>query len=760
LAGRKSVRKRERDIRRAMGKRKNTEKKTNHRGGVKVSRFRGEKKQRMMELSDVECIFSYSGRGFGFAEPVELAEIGEKAEDIFIPPQSTMGAMTGDRVLVTLKSRLGGKDGNRTEGEVTAILEPACQALVGTLHVREGFAWVVPDVSRMNVAVYVPIKDCSTLDIGENTKVEVIPDGAPAFNRAMSIHVDERCAYGLDLPYFDTKGRISEVFGDAGTREANYAAILHESGIRTVFPEKVLKEAEISSMEELTEEGRQDLRDRRIFTIDGAGAKDLDDAISIEETAEGYILGVHIADVSHYVPYGSAVEKEAAARGTSVYFTDKVVPMLPQCLSNGSCSLNAGEDKYALTAEITLDKNGVRTGTRIFKSIIRSTVRGVYTEVNDLFEKGQDSEFFEKYKGVYGDLTAMHRLYEILREKGYDRGVLELEDSEAVILLDETGFPADIVKRERGDGERLIEQFMLQANMGVAETLSHYKLPCLYRIHEEPNGEKIRDFAVFAHNIGLNTHNVGGILPSADSKKEKKNEAEEKNATGGLSPKARLLSEKLMLVLSEAEEKGIADIVSSVLLRCMMKAKYSPECTGHFGLGADMYSHFTSPIRRYPDYFVHSVITAVLGTGECAELNYRNGETPASGELSGSAVFRKAASDRAEIANDCEMRAVTAERAIEDLYKALYMSDKIGERFEAIVCSVIRFGMFVRLPNLIEGLVPAALLENAVVNEELHTIRTTVKGQVKTYTLGSSVLVELIESDVATGKITFKLCEG
>ncbi len=704
----------------------------------------------------MECIFSYSGRGFGFAEPVEVSADGGKTEDIFIPPHNTMGAMSGDRVLVTVRQRSGGprggrSDGSRTEGEVTAILEPACTSVVGTLHTREGYAWVIPDVSRLNVAIYVPMKDLSTLDVGENTKVEVIPDGAPAFNRGVSIHVEPRKAVVGDLPYFDTKGRISEVFGDAGTREANYAAILHESGIRTVFPEKVLKEAEIASEEALTVDGRRDLRDRRIFTIDGAGAKDLDDAISIEKTADGYVLGVHIADVSHYVPYGSAVEREAAARGTSVYFTDKVVPMLPQCLSNGSCSLNAGEDKYALTAEITLDRNGVRQGTGIFKSMIRSTVRGVYSEVNDLFDKGGDSEFYEKYSAVYDDLTVMHELYAILRDNGYDRGVLELEDSEAVILLDETGFPCDIVKRERGDGERLIEQFMLQANMGVAETLSHHNLPCLYRIHEEPNGEKIRDFAVFAHNIGLKTHN----LSAKEGQMSKKDDGSAKN-TGGLSPQARQLSEKLMKILGEAEEKGIADIVSSVLLRCMMKAKYSPENAGHFGLGVDMYSHFTSPIRRYPDCFVHSVITAVLSAGACEELTYRKGDAPLVGEQSGAAVFRKAASDRAEMANDCEMRAVTAERAIEDLYKALYMSDKIGERFEAVVCSVIRFGMFVRLPNLIEGLVPAALFENAVVNEELHTLHVPGIGGGKTYTLGSPISVELIEADVATGKITFK----
>lgn len=288
--------------------------------------------------------------------------------------------------------------------------------------------------------------------------------------------------------------------------------------------------------------------------------------------------------------------------------------------------------------------------------------------------------------------------------------------------------------------------------MGVAETLSHYKLPGLYRIHEEPDPDKIRDFAVFAHNIGLKTHNLSAAVK--DGKGE--SEGKEKRAEGGLSEKARLLSERLMKILGEAEEKGIADIVSSVLLRCMMKARYSTECRGHFGLGADRYSHFTSPIRRYPDYFVHAVISSVLAESGLPALVYRNGDAVPADELPGTAVFRRAAGDRAECANDCEVRAVTAERAIEDLYKALYMSDKIGERFDATVCSVVRFGMFVRLPNLVEGMIPAALFDNAVVNEELHTLRAGGK----TYTLGSAIAVELIEADVSAGKITFRPAEA
>lgn len=701
-------------------------------------------KTRVMEMRDVECVFSYSGRGFGFATPVEpvRSEDGGRQEDVFIPPAATKGAMTGDRTLVTIRQTSG-----RTEGEVTEILSPAVVSVVGVLHRRGDCAYVIPDASRLNVAISVPVKDCETLGVGENDKVEVVPDGASAFNRGASVPADPRS----DVPCMDVRGRISAVFGDAASLTANYAAILHEYGVRMEFPERVRREAEQSAAERLTVGARRDLRGKRIFTIDGAGAKDLDDAVSLEETEDGYILGVHIADVSHYVPYGSAVEAEAAARGTSVYFTDKVVPMLPVCLSNGSCSLNAGEDRYALSAEIFLDRNGRRRGARIFKSIIKSATRGVYSEVNDVWEKGEDSVFFEKYRSVSDDLARMRRLYVLLLENG--GGTLELGDVEATILLDENGFPTDVVRRERGDAERMIEQFMLQANMGVAETMFHYGLPCLYRIHEDPDSEKIRDFATFAHNLGLRAGDLIGVLNES---------APESTEKGRISAKSRRLSERLTRILdearalSESDGRNVAEIVSSVLLRCMMKARYSPECVGHFGLGADRYCHFTSPIRRYPDYFVHSVLSAVLRDGGELVLKDDEGANADDGnpyvDFSGAETFRKAARDRAESSNDGEGRATAAERAVEDLYMALYMSDKIGERFDGAVCSVLRFGIFVRLPNLIEGLVPAAFFENAVVNEELRTLRSCGK----TYALGDAIAVELISADVSTGKITFK----
>ncbi len=661
--------------------------------------------------------FSYSGRGFGFCTPD--ADYG--LEDIFIPPRETMGAMSGDRVTVTVQKKHSSGE-RKLEGSVTHA-EYAAQSIIGTLHLGRGYAYVIPDMKKYNAVIYIPEKDVELSGAMDKYKVEVVPSGEPYFTRTRSItvHSPDR-----DMPYFDTSGRIATVFGSSLERDANYSAILYESGIRTEFPDAVLRHAEIASSETVTADGRVDLREQIIFTIDGAGAKDLDDAISLEKTESGYKLGVHIADVSHYVRPGTPTESEAVLRGTSVYFIDRVVPMLPESLSNGACSLNAGTNKYALSAEITLDRNGNRTGTRIFKSIIKSTVRGVYSEVNDLLERGTDSEFKEKYSAVADMLSDMHGLYKILAERAAERGTLELEDSEAVIIVDSGGNPVDIVRRERGDAERMIEQFMLQANMGVAEVLKSRSLPCLYRVHEAPDPEKIHSFAVFIHNLGMDTRGL-----TADD-------------GDGIAPE--MLAAKLREILHEAEERGIFSIVSSVLLRSMMKAKYQSVCALHFGLGAPVYCHFTSPIRRYPDLFVHTVITAVLekcGLNELTHTSSVNGsELPALTDI---------APARGESSSECELRAVSAERAIEDLYMALYMRDKIGEVFHATVCSVIRSGMFVECDNLVEGFVPAACFENAKINEEFMTLATGSK----VYTLGTELDVILTDVDMSMGKITF-----
>jgi ribonuclease R len=490
-------------------------------------------------------------------------------------------------------------------------------------------------------------------------------------------------------------------------------------------------------------ENRTDLRDKLILTIDGAGAKDLDDAISLERDGGNWILGIHIADVSHYVRQNTPTEYEARERGTSVYFTDKVVPMLPESLSNGACSLNAGTDKYALSAEITLAPDGRRVRTKIFKSIIRSTVRGVYDEVNALFADGESSVYYDKYREVFPMLADMFELYKILAENSRERGVMELEDSEAVILLDGDGKPAEIIRRERGDAEKLIEQFMLQANYGVAETLKTLDLPCLYRTHDKPDREKMQAFAVFAHNLGLDTRGI-----YTEEKLPKRLRDDEDDDKPASMKEIAALSAKLMGILEDANERGIGGIVSTVLLRSMMKAKYQSVCAPHFGLGAPVYCHFTSPIRRYPDLFVHTVITAVLEKTGLPYLDRFSGEIEKTciGELAAAAY------DRGESSSDAELRAQTAERDITDLYMAIYMSDKLGEEFDVTVCSVIRSGMFVQCDNLVEGFLPAACWKDAKVNDEFMTL--TADGTV--YTLGSRLTAVLYDVDIAAGKITFE----
>ena len=728
-----SKRSREKQIARSMGKYKS---KSGSREGTKKRRYANDpdrfaryaheseqiktykKHSRRVSGDDtvVEGLFNYSGRGFGFCVPDEQY----KMEDIFIPRRKTMGAMTGDRVRVKILEKADGT--LSTEGEVIHA-QYSRDSLIGTLHVHRSYAYVTPDNKRDGVIVYVPRKDVDTSDARDGYKVEVCPSGEEFFTRSRSISVKGP----KNMPYFDTMGRITRVFGSVLSKDANYAAILYSAGIRTAFPDSVLTHADTVSREKLTLGGRADLRDKMIFTIDGAGAKDLDDAISLEVLPDGKrILGVHIADVSHYVRQNTPTEEEARLRGTSVYFTDKVVPMLPEALSNDACSLNAHTDKYALSAEITLDEHGNRLSTRVFKSVIRSTVRGVYEEVNDLFESGESSLYYEKYKSVYLTLTEMRRLYEQLKSLSDSRGVMELEDSEATILLDGDGKPVDIIRRERGIGEKLIEQFMLQANMGVAEVLKSLDLPCLYRIHEDPSEEKLTGFVTFAHNIGLDTR---GILDTEISSRD--------------------LARRLGEILKDAAERGIADVVSNVMLRSMMKAKYQSVSLPHFGLGADTYCHFTSPIRRYPDLFVHTVITAVLERRGLGELSADTSKAKVENSVP---ELEKCAPERGISSSECEVRAQNAERDITDMYMTLYMADKIGEQFSGSVSGVIRSGIFVRCDNLVEGFVPMTCFPGAKVNDEL----MTVFAGGETITLGTRMNVVLVDADVSTGKITFE----
>ncbi len=631
------------------------------------------------------CRFSDSGRGFGFAELTDGS-----APDIFIAPDDTMGAMTGDLVLVR-RWRAGESGYTRgQEGEVTKIIERGNPEIIGTFRMVGAEGIVTPDEKKLHAEVRIAGADIGSARTGDKVSVRIT-------------HYGKR-RRGDDV--LRLEGYVTAVFGEAKTREANYAAVLHRNGIPTEFSDDVIWEAEDSAARPITPEGRTDLRDTLTLTIDGADAKDLDDAISLTRTENGWQLGVHIADVSHYVPEGGAVDREAYARGTSVYFVDKVVPMLPVALSNGACSLNGGVDRYALSALIDLDENGNMTGYDFKKTLIRSDIRGVYSEVNDIFANGRDSVFAPKYQAVLDMLFDMKALYETLRRAADERGQLSMESPEAYIQLDEKGLPTDIVPRSRGIGEMLIEQFMLAANVAAAKFLHSRGLPCLYRVHEDPRPEKMQSFAVFAHNMGLD---ISALRPhDADPA-------------------------VLGVILAQAEEKGIGEIVSGVMLRSLAKAKYSEKPAPHFGLASELYCHFTSPIRRYPDLFVRRAITSVL---------------------SGTRLPAHPA-DSARVTTDAEIRATTAEREIEDIYMAQYASFHIGEEYDAVISSVCSFGIFARTEKLFEGLINVEELFPPRARTEFDEERMTLRAGDRVYRLGDKLRIRIERADVPSGEIDF-----
>lgn len=635
-------------------------------------------------------VFSASQRGkFGFVSTSE----GE----FFIPPKFTLTAMDKDEVLIrrfNVSSKFYSK-GN--EAEICAIAKRGTETFIGTFrgYSRAGrmIGEVRADDDRLGISASVSGLDKAGASDGDKVVVKITK--YPRYE-GDSIH-----------------GKITDVLGRSDTLEANYLSVLKENSIITEFDKNVLDEADKIADQEISSEGRLDLRDRVIFTIDSESAKDLDDAISIEKNDEGYVLGVHIADVSHYVRERTLLDKEAMARGTSVYFTDKVIPMLPKILSNGVCSLNGGEDRYALSAFMTLDKGGNILYTSLHNSIINSKVRGVYSELNDIIEKGENSDFYSKYAHVYGDFAIMMELYSILKRKSISDGAMELEGEDIEIKLDEKGHPVSIIKRERGESEKLIEQFMLCANRGVASYLKNMEMPCVYRIHESPDTEKTDAFLNFARNLGVDVS----------------------CAKLGRTPSPKQLS----IILENARELGKSEIVSSVLLRSLMKAKYSAEAKPHFGLATDLYCHFTSPIRRYPDLSVHRIIKAVLSGSITVD------------KVTKLSIF---AEKSAKASSENELRALYAERGIDDLYKTVYMADRIGDELEGSICSVTSFGFFVRTDDMCEGLVPISSLNGDFFFDETNY---TLTSSDRIFKLGQRVTVSVTEADIISRKVTFTL---
>ena len=656
-------------------------------------RARSSDKRRRDEVT-VRGIFSGSKSGFGFV----TVESGYD-KDVFIPEDKTRGALDGDLVEIIYHVYTNREGVEKTEGRVTKIIEYGRDTIVGTLVVerprpygRKGaktggvYAFLQPDDPK--IALRPRIFDTAGASDGDKIMVKIVRDG---------------------LGGYAPECTVTAVFGASDSKEANYEAILADVGIPVEFSEEELSLAEEKSRQPLSDDGRERFDTTVIFTLDGASAKDLDDAVSLKKLKDGWQLGVHIADVSTYVPEKCALDRLVMNRGTSVYFTDKVVPMLPECLSNGACSLNAGEDKYALSAIINLDKEGSIVKTRIIPSIIKSRLRGVYSEANAILDGSADAELKKKYKAVTPSILKMRELYEILAAKAEKRGYLDMSIDEAVILLDESGAPVDIVKAERGVAERIIEQFMLTANEAVATLLHDAGIPCVYRVHESPSPDKLDGFITNLKSLDIKTK----ALTSED-------------ASG----------RDYADVLAEAEEKGIGGAVSRVMLRSMMKAKYSEVRMPHFGLGIENYCHFTSPIRRLSDLATHRIIHKVLIEGKRPE------------------AYASYAKRAARAASETELRALNAERRIENLYKVLYMSDYIGETFDATVSSITSFGMFCELSNTCEGLIPISEMPGLFVfNEKDLSLR---HGRL-VYRLGDTVRVKLEEADMIRGKLRFSL---
>ncbi|MGY3189956.1 ribonuclease R [Lysinibacillus sp. TE18511] len=575
-------------------------------------------------------------KGFGFVAP----DI-EGMDDVFIPPHEVNGAINGDIVLIrVLKESFG----DRREGTVTKVVERGQTSFVGTFQANRGFGFVVLDDKKLPMDIFIAKGD--TLGAVDGHKVVV-----------------EVATWPEDLK--SATGYITKILGHKNDPGVDILSILYKHDIPPEFPEEVVAAAQ-SVPDEITAadlEGRRDLRHETIVTIDGADAKDLDDAVTVTKNVDGtYKLGVHIADVSYYVTQGSVIDIEAYDRATSVYLTDRVIPMIPHRLSNGICSLNPQVDRLVLSCEMIIDANGNVVSHEIFQSVIKTTERMTYKDVYKILEE-QDEALMARYEPLVPMFKHMAELSNILRNKRQMRGAIDFDFKESKVIVDEDGWPVDIELRERTVAEKLIEDFMLAANETVAEHFHWMNVPFLYRIHEDPKPEKLQRFFEFVTNFGILIKGTGNTVH----------------------PKA------LQDVLKAIEGMPEEPVISTMLLRSMQQAKYYPESLGHFGLSTDFYTHFTSPIRRYPDLIVHRLIRTYLLNKDTSR------ETVAQWSM--------AMDEIADHTSERERRAVDAERDTDALKKAQYMSDKIGEEFEGIVSSITNFGIFVELPNTIEGLV-------------------------------------------------------
>ena len=629
---------------------------------------------------DVEATLVSLSKNFGFARP------DSGGDDIFIHGSALQGALVGDKIIVGDIR----KDDRGPSGRVRRIVEHKPAQTTGTVSVTdEGIEFIPDNAIRYNLR-----------------RRERDLNGAKNGDKVMaSLEQD----YRGDWAYASVK----KVFGSGRTARVCADAIVEQYGIPHVFPQEVLDEAERVGNEPISDEEyakRLDLRGEPIFTIDSKDAKDLDDAISVKRTDFGYTLGVHIADVSHYVKEGSAIDEEAINRGTSVYFADRVIPMLPEVLSNGACSLNAGTDKLAFSALIELDKEGHITKYDFKKSIINSKVRGVYSEVNEILDGTASEEILNKYAPVMESLMSAKELADILKANTAARGTMELDSGESKFILDENGICIDIMPRVSGEAEQLIEQMMVTANIAAAKFSLDHKLPFLYRVHGTPDPKRVEELVTLLQLVGVPCKEI--VKPNPET-------------------------QDFAAILDRVRGLPCETLVSQRLLRTMEKARYSTEETGHFGLALSDYSHYTSPIRRYPDTSIHRVLSAFVEGMPAEEVRRR---------------YAQFCETSATESSRNEIRALIAERDAEDCYMAEYMSQHIGEHFEGTVSGVTMRGVFVRLENSVEGFVSLDAFEG---EDFVYDGLITQRSPKRELTIGTPLPIIVASAYVATGKVDF-----
>lgn len=632
-----------------------------------------------------------TSRGFAFLIPEN-----ENIKDIFISKDNLNSAMQNDIVLVRVIKKVEGK---KWEGEVVKILKRANSTIVGTFEKSRNFGFVVPDDRSITQDVFISKTD--TMNAEDGMKVVVKITKWPEKRRS-------------------PEGKIVEILGRKNDPGVDVLSVIRSYNIPEEFPKKVIREAENIEEKISSEEtsGRIDLRHLNIVTIDGEDAKDLDDAVAVEKLDSGdYILYVSIADVSHYVKEGSELDKEALNRGCSVYFIDRVIPMLPHRLSNGICSLNPSEDRLTLTVKMKIDKNGNVVDHDIFESVIRSKERMTYTNVYKILE-GNDDELKERYKDLIEDFNNMRDLAKILLERRKRRGSVDFDFEEAKIIVDEKGKPVDIVKVERNIAHRIIEEFMLVANETVAEHMHWINVPFVYRVHEHPDMEKLMAFNKFIHNLGYHIKGIGG---------------------DEIHPKA--LQELIKQVRGKNEQR----IVETLLLRSLKRARYSPEDLGHYALATQYYTHFTSPIRRYPDLIIHRIIKENIH----GKLNEKRQEH-----------YNKILNDISLKSSERERAADSAEKEIEDLKKVEYMKERIGNVYKAIIANVTNYGFFVELDNTVEGLVDIDTLDDDYYHYDDETYTLIGERTKRKFSIGDEVYVKVVGANVDRREIDFVLASS